>query len=89
MSRWLLFAWLWLALAACHESTPEPPVEVDLGSQRASFRVPPGWLHMDHGAIQRFERQTAQISFSDLGPATPEGFADLLREARDLFDRNQ
>lgn len=85
------FVWtlLCLTVSACQEPTPEPPVEVDLGLHRASFRVPDGWLHMDHGIVQRFEKQLASITLADLGPATPDGFAELLRNARDLFERNQ
>jgi len=82
-----------LLLGVACELTPSPappPTEARVGVHRVRFHVPPdGWLHVNHGLEQRFENETAHISFADIGPATPEGFAETLREARRLFDQNQ
>lgn len=88
----MLAALLLVAVACSPEVTPPPqqsPTIVDLGTHRIGFVVPPGWLHSDHGMEQLFEQGMAHIRLVDLGPATPEGFAETLREALGLFEQNQ
>lgn len=73
----------------CRPADHSTTTTVDLDRHRATFVVPSGWLHIDHGREQIFEKETARISIADLGPATPGGFRETLEEARDLFRDNQ
>ena len=85
----MVLVWALALGLACHEEPPPAPISVEVGKHRLEFRVPADWLHADHGREQRFEHEMAQISLGDLGPATPEGFANTIRDARDLFAANQ
>jgi hypothetical protein len=87
--RAVLALTLFVGLVACQPPPPPDPVVVALGEHRISFEVPEGWLHADHGREQLFENGMAHLTLSDLGAATPEGFAEIIREARSLFDSNQ
>ena len=88
LSTWLLVTGL--LLVGCEVAPAKaPPTEVQVGAHRVRFVVPEGWLHVDHGREQILEREIAHITLSDLGPTMPEGFASILREARELFRRNQ
>jgi hypothetical protein len=92
LRRSTLAALLLVAVACTPEATPPPrqlPTIVDVGIHRIGFVVPPGWLHADHGMEQLFEQGMAHIRLDDLGPVTPEGFAETLREALGLFEQNQ
>ncbi len=91
--RWPPLAALLLLAVACSPDATTPPQQsstiVDVGIHRIGFVVPPGWLHADHGMEQLFEQGMAHIRLVDLGPATPEGFAETLREALRLYEQNQ
>jgi hypothetical protein len=82
-----------LAGASCdRDPAPEPepePVRVSIGAHDVAFRVPEGWLHLDHGLEHRFQREIAQISLADYGPVTAEGYVREIERARELFRRNQ
>jgi len=46
-------------------------------------------MHIDHGREQIFEKGMASLDLSDLGVASPEGFAETLRDSRSLFRDHQ
>jgi hypothetical protein len=91
--RWPTLAALLLVAVACTPEIAPPPRQsptiVDVGIHRIGFMVPPGWLHADHGMEQLFEQGMAHIRLVELGPATPDGFAETLRKALELFEQNQ
>jgi hypothetical protein len=80
---------VFVLLAGCQTERTEESTVVELGIHRTRFVVPPDWLHADHGREQLFENRMARVTLADLGDASPEGFAETLREARSLFRHHQ
>ncbi len=62
-----------------------PPERVEAGRHRVLLRPPPGWEHLDHGREQVFRSGEMSIVLEDLGPASRDGLARELREARDVW----
>ena len=70
-------------VAGCIQSIP--PDRVEAGRHRVLLRPPPGWEHLDHGREHVFRSGEMSIVLEDLGPASREGLARELREARDVW----
>lgn len=68
--------------AAC--ARPGPQL-VEVGRHRLKLVPPRGWEHLDHGRQQLFRNGEAELLLEDLGPATPRGLVNELREARTLW----
>lgn len=75
-------------VAGCGAQGPIPAV-VDVGVHRVSFVIPSGWQHYDHGREHRLETSDGDIVLADFGPVTSEGYADVVRQARELYQRGQ
>jgi len=73
----------------CAEAPEQPPIRLSIGMHDVALQVPEGWLHFDHGREHRFQRDIAQISLADTGPATREAYLREIGHARELFRRNQ
>lgn len=71
-----------LAAAACSRREPQA---VLVGRHQLRLVTPKGWEHLDHGRQQLFRVGESELALEDLGPATPEGLANELREAAQLL----
>jgi len=75
-------------LAACLVTIPacSPRTQVVQVGRTSLKLVPlPGWEHLDHGRQHLFRNGETELALTDLGPATPEGLADELRDAEALW----
>lgn|GEM_PF-3120739 len=82
-SRIALALTLATVVVGCVRSIPSQRVEV--GRHVVLLDPPPGWEHLDHGREHVFRSGEMQVVLSDLGPASREGLARELREARDVW----
>jgi hypothetical protein len=73
------------ACARAPKTEVPPRISTEIGIHAVSFRVPEGWEHLNHGRQHRFQRDLSQISATDLGPVTPDGYMRELRRAHELF----
>jgi len=76
------------AIAACLTApacSRREPQTVLVGRHELRLVTPRGWEHLDHGRQQLFRVGESELALEDLGPATPEGLTNELREAEQLL----
>lgn len=67
------------------QSMSEITGSVEVGRHRFEFAMPKGWHRRDRPDTHGLRTEKSSISFTDLGPCTPEGYRRTLIEAREHY----